>query len=161
MRRQQENLLQSVPGVRPVMSSTRLPDLPELGTLTRRQIAALVGVVPLNRDSGTLRGRRTCWGGCAPVRTTLYMATLVATKCNPLIRQFYRRLCAEGKARKVPWSLTEGRSEDCCLVVPLGPQVNVLDSIVSSMKPHERRIEISLRIQRLRTPKEAILNFLG
>ena len=111
------------------------------------------------------RGKNSTWarylGGCAPVRTTLYMATLVATKCNPLIRQFYRRLCAAGKARKVPWSLTERRSEDCCLVVPLGPQVNVLDSIVSSMKPRERRIEISLRIQRLRTPKEAVLNFLG
>ncbi len=83
------------------MSSTRLPDLPELGTLTRRQIAALVGVAPLNRDSGTLRGRRTCWGGRAPVRTALYMAALVAKKCNPLIRPFYQRLCAAGKKRKV------------------------------------------------------------
>jgi len=99
--REHEQLLQSVPGVGPVMSRTLLADLPELGTLTRRQIAALVGVAPLNRDSGTRRGRRTCWGGRAPVRTALYMAALVATKCNPLIRPFYQRLCAAGKKRKV------------------------------------------------------------
>ncbi len=99
--REQENLLQSVPGVGPVTSRTLLADLPELGTLTRRQIAALVGVAPLNRDSGTLRGRRSCWGGRAPVRTALYMAALVAKKCNPLIRHFYERLCATGKKRKV------------------------------------------------------------
>jgi transposase len=98
---EQENLLQSVPGVGPVMSRTFLADLPELGTLTRRQIAALVGVAPFNRDSGTWRGARTCWGGRAPVRTALYMATLVATRCNPVIRQTYQHLCARGKKRKV------------------------------------------------------------
>lgn len=98
---EQEDLLQSVPGVGPVMSRTVLADLPELGTLTRRQIAALVGVAPLNRDSGTWRGARTCWGGRAPVRTALYMATLVATRCNPVIRQAYQALCARGKKRKV------------------------------------------------------------
>ena len=95
------DLLQSVPGVGPVMSLTLLADLSELGTLTRRQIAALVGVAPLNRDSGTFRGARTCWGGRAPVRTALYMATLVATRCNPVIRLTYQRLCARGKKRKV------------------------------------------------------------
>ncbi len=99
--REQETLLRSAPGLGPVVSRTLLGDLPELGTLTRRQIAALVGVAPLNRDSGTLRGRRSCWGGRAPVRTALYMAALVATKCNPLIRDFYQRLCAAGKKRKV------------------------------------------------------------
>ncbi len=99
--REHEQLLQSVPGVGPVMSRTLLADLPELGTLTRRQVAALVGVAPLNRDSGTRRGRRTCWGGRAPVRTALYMAAFVATKCNPVIKQFYQRLCAAGKKRKV------------------------------------------------------------
>ncbi len=99
--KEQEDLLQSVPGVGPVMSRTVLADLPELGTLTRRQIAALVGVAPLNRDSGTWRGARTCWGGRAPVRTALYMATLVATRCNPVIRQAYQALCARGKKRKV------------------------------------------------------------
>lgn len=96
-----EEVLRSVPGVGPVMSRTVLADLPELGTLTRRQIAALVGVAPLNRDSGTWRGARTCWGGRAPVRTALYMATLVATRCNPVIRGTYRALCARGKKRKV------------------------------------------------------------
>ena len=99
--KEQEDVLQSVPGVGPVMSRTVLADLPELGTLTRRQIAALVGVAPLNRDSGTWQGARTCWGGRAPVRTALYMATLVATRCNPVIRQAYQALCARGKKRKV------------------------------------------------------------
>ena len=99
--KEQEDLLQSVPGVGPVMSRTVLADLPELGTLTRRQIAALVGVAPFNHDSGTWRGGRTCWGGRAPVRTALYMATLVATRCNPVIRQAYQALCARGKKRKV------------------------------------------------------------
>lgn len=97
----QEEVLRSVPGVGPVMSRTVLADLPELGTLTRRQIAALVGVAPLNRDSGMWRGARSCWGGRAPVRTALYMATLVATRCNPVIRRAYEALCARGKKRKV------------------------------------------------------------
>ena len=99
--RAQEDLLQSVPGVGPVMSRTLLADLPELGTLTRKQIAALVGVAPLNHDSGTLRGRRHVWGGRAPVRSALYMAALVATKWNPVLQQFYQRLRAAGKAPKV------------------------------------------------------------
>ncbi len=98
---EQEDLLQSTPGIGPVMSRTLLADLPELGTLNRKQIAALVGVAPLNRDSGTLRGKRQVWGGRAPVRAALYMATLVATKCNPVIRSFYLRLRGVGKAPKV------------------------------------------------------------
>ncbi len=96
-----EDLLQSVPGVGPVMSRTLLADLPELGTLSRQQIAALVGIAPFNQDSGTRRGRRTCWGGRASVRTALYMAALVATKCNPVIAAFYQRLLAAGKRKKV------------------------------------------------------------
>jgi transposase len=76
-------------------------ELPELGTLTRQQIAALVGVAPLKRDSGTLRGRRTIWGRRAPVRTVLYMGPLVATRCNPRIKAFYERLLAAGKGKKV------------------------------------------------------------
>ena len=98
---EQAALLQSVPGVGPVLSHTLMAELMELGMLTRRQIAALVGVAPLNRDSGTVRGPRTCWGGRAPVRTALYMATLVATRCNPVIRHTYQTLCARGKKRKV------------------------------------------------------------
>ncbi len=96
-----EDLLQSVPGVGPVMSRTLLADLPELGKLNRKQIAALVGIAPFNQDSGLRRGRRTCWGGRAPVRTALYMATLVATRHNPVIAACYQRLLAAGKRKKV------------------------------------------------------------
>ncbi len=85
----------------PVVSLTLLAELPELGRLSRRQIASLVGVAPLNWDSGALRGRRRVWGGRPTVRTALYMATLVASRCNPVIRAFYSRLCLAGKAKKV------------------------------------------------------------
>lgn len=99
--RAKDDLLRSVPGVGPVLTTTLLVNLPELGTLTAKQIAALVGVAPLNRDSGTLRGKRTVWGGRAQVRTTLYMATIVAARFNPVIRAFYQRLRVAGKAKKV------------------------------------------------------------
>ena len=99
--RQKDNLLQSTPGVGPVVSTTLLAGLPELGRLNRKEIAALVGVAPLNRDSGTLRGRRMVWGGRPKVRAALYMATLVATRRNPVIRAFYERLLAVGKPKKV------------------------------------------------------------
>jgi transposase len=94
-------LLRSVPGVGAVASATLLAELPELGRLNRKKIAALVGVAPFNRDSGTLRGRRMIWGGRAPVRATLYMCTLVAITRNPIIRAHYRRLHAAGKPAKV------------------------------------------------------------
>jgi transposase len=80
-----------------------LAELPELGRLNRKQIAALVGVAPFNRDSGRLRGHRTIWGGRAPVRRALYMAAVVATRWNPVIRLFYQRLRTAGKAPKVAW----------------------------------------------------------
>jgi transposase len=99
--RENDDLLQSVPGIGPVCAQTFLLELPELGTLTRQHIAALVGVAPLNCDSGTLRGRRTIWGGRAHVRTVLYMGTLVATRFNPQIKAFYQRLLAAGKIKKV------------------------------------------------------------
>lgn len=99
--RRKDELVQTIPGVGPVLSAVLLADLPELGKLNRRQIAALVGVAPLNRDSGTLRGRRTTWGGRAPVRRPLYMATLVASRFNPRIKSFYERLVAAGKPKKV------------------------------------------------------------
>lgn len=95
------DLLQSVPGIGPMVATTLVAELPELGNLNRKQIAALVGVAPLNRDSGTLRGKRTVWGGRAPVRAALYMGTLVATRYNPAIRLFYLRLKAAGKTAKV------------------------------------------------------------
>ncbi len=99
--REKEELLRSVPGIGPVLTTTLLANLPELGTLTHKQIAALVGVAPLNRDSGTLRGKRIVWGGRAQVRAALYMAAIVAARFNPVIRVFYQRLCAAGKAKKV------------------------------------------------------------
>jgi transposase len=99
--REHEDLLRSVPGVGPVLATTLLADLPELGRLNRKQIAALVGVAPLNRDSGQYRGRRRTWGGRAPVRATLYMAAVASLRCNPVIRAFYDRLCAAGKPKKL------------------------------------------------------------
>jgi transposase len=99
--REQENLLRTVPGVGPVLATTLLADLPELGRLNRKQIAALAGVAPLNRDSGQQRGARHIWGGRAEVRAVLYMATLSAIRCNAVIRVFFTRLTAAGKPRKV------------------------------------------------------------
>ncbi len=97
----QADLLRSVPGVGPVTALTLLATLPELGHLSRHQIAALVGVAPMNRDSGTMRGKRMVWGGRAPVRAVLYMAALVGIKHNPAIASFYARLRAAGKPFKV------------------------------------------------------------
>ena len=99
--REKDDLLRTVPGVGEQVSLTLLAYLPELGTLNRRQIAALVGVAPFNRDSGTLRGKRTVWGGRARVRAALYMGALVASRCNPVIRDFYQRLLAAGKPKKL------------------------------------------------------------
>jgi len=99
--RERDDLLQSAPGVGPVLSLTLLADLPELGRLSRRAIAKLVGVAPLSRDSGTLRGRRFVQGGRASVRGVLYMGTLVATRRNAIIRAFYQRLLAAGKPKKL------------------------------------------------------------
>jgi len=99
--REQDELLRSVPGVGRVLAVTLLSELPELGRLNRKQVAALVGVAPVNRDSGTLHGHRHIVGGRASVRPALYMAALVATRWNPAIRAFYQRLCAAGKLKKV------------------------------------------------------------
>jgi transposase len=99
--RERDELLRSVPGVGPVLSRTLLADLPELGRLSRRAIAKLVGVAPLSRDSGTLRGRRFVQGGRAAVRAVLYMAALVATRRNTVIRAFYLGLVAAGKSKKL------------------------------------------------------------
>jgi transposase len=133
--RAREDLLRSVPGIGPATAFALLADLPELGTLDRKRIAALVGVAPLNRDSGTLRGTRGVWGGRARVRSALYMAALVATRYNPVIRGFSERWCAEGKAKKLalvacmhklltilnaivrhatPWQATAGQAPPPC-----------------------------------------------
>jgi len=99
--RAHDALLRSVPGIGPVITRTLLAELPELGTLTRKQIAALVGVAPLNRDSGAFRGKRTIWGGRASVRAVLYMGALVAARHNAVLKAFYQRLRGAGKAPKV------------------------------------------------------------
>lgn len=94
-------LLKSAPGVGDTLVYTLLADLPELGSLSHREIGALVGVAPMNRDSGKMRGKRRVQGGRASVRTVLYMATLSATQCNPVIKAFYKKLVDQGKHKKV------------------------------------------------------------
>jgi transposase len=125
--REKDELLQSIPGVGPVLATTLLASLPELGILSRQQIAALVGVAPLNRDSGTLRGKRTIWGGRAHVRATLYMAALVASRCNPMIRAFYHRLCAAGKVKKV------------ALTACMRKLLTILNAILRTRRPWQDR----------------------
>ena len=123
MWRAKDDLLQSVPGVGPHTASLFLAARPELGTLNRRQIAALVGVAPLNNDSGKHRGSRTIWGGRATVRGPLYMATLVATRSNPVIRPFYRRLVAAGKPKKV------------ALIAAMRKLLTILNSMMRDRRP--------------------------
>ncbi len=121
--REKEDLLRSVPGVGPVVSMTLLAEVPELGTLGHKQIAALVGVAPLNRDSGTMRGRRTTFGGRAPVRAALYMATMAAVRFNPVLRTRYQRLLQAGKPKKV------------ALVACMHSLVRTLNAILCHMAP--------------------------
>ena len=99
--REQEDLLRSFRGIGPVNARTMIAELPELGVLSRKKIAALVGIAPFNRDSGQLKGTRTCWGGRASVRQALYMAALSAVRCNPVIRRTYLALRERGKKHKV------------------------------------------------------------
>jgi transposase len=99
--RDKDNLLRSVPGVGPVLSMTLLVNVPEAGTIGHKQLAALIGVAPLNRDSGRWRGQRSVWGGRAAVRAVLYMAATSAIRCNPVIKALYQRLRAAGKAHNV------------------------------------------------------------
>jgi transposase len=121
--RAREQLLRSVPGIGPTTAATLLADLPELGRLSRQQIAALVGVAPLNRDSGTRQGPRVTWGGRAAVRAPLYMATLVATRHNAAIRAFYQRLRAAGKPRKV------------AVIAAMRKLLSILNAIMKSQQP--------------------------
>lgn len=121
--RDQSALLRSVPGVGPVLAVTLLAELPELGTLNRKQIAALVGVAPLNRDSGTIQGKRVTWGGRATVRAALYMGALVAVRHNPLLKAMYTRLLAVGKAKKV------------ALVACMRKLLTILNAIVRARMP--------------------------
>lgn len=99
--REKDKILRSTPGVGPVLSMTLLSNLPELGTLNRKQVAALVGVAPLNRDSGLFRGKRMIWGGRASIRSVLYMSVTCAIRYNPALKEFYQRLRNAGKFHKV------------------------------------------------------------
>ena len=121
--RETEDLLKSVPGIGNATARTLIAELPELGSLDRREIAALVGLAPFNRDSGTLRGKRTIWGGRAPVRAVLYMAALVASRHNPVIRAFYQRLLAAGKSKKL------------ALVACMRKLLTILNAIVRDRTP--------------------------
>ena len=121
--RTREQLLRSVPGIGPTTAATLIAELPELGGLSRQQLAALVGVAPLNRDSGTRQGPRVTWGGRATVRAPLYLATRVATRYNPTIQAFYRRLLAVGKPPKV------------ALVAAMHKLLTILNAIVKSEQP--------------------------
>ena len=121
--REKDDLLRSTPGIGQVTSFTLIADVPELGQLDRRRIAALIGVAPMNRDSGTLRGRRTVSGGRAPVRAVLYMATLSAIRYNPAIAGFYQRLRAAGRPGKV------------ALVAAMRKLLTILNAIVRERRP--------------------------
>ena len=121
--RERETLYRRVPGIGPVCARTLVLDLPEWGTLSRQRIAALVGVAPLNRDSGTLRGHRTIWGGRAHVRATLHMGTLVAVRYNPVLKAFYERLCRAGKVKKV------------ALIACMRKLLTILNAMVKHQKP--------------------------
>ena len=109
-----DDLLRTVPGVGEQLSLTLLANLPELGTLDRRQIAALVGVAPFNRDRGARRGKRHVWGGRSRVRAVWYMGTLAATRFNPVIRDFYQRLLAAGKPASGRWHAQGSSSSTPC-----------------------------------------------
>jgi transposase len=121
--RAKDDLLRSVPGVGPVLSVTLLAEVPELGTLGHKQIAALVGVAPINRDSGTMRGRRTTGGGRAAVRAALFMATVAAVRFNPILRLRYQHLLQAGKPKKV------------ALVACMHTLVRTLNAMLRHMRP--------------------------
>jgi transposase len=124
--REKEDLMRSVPGIGPVSTRTLISGLPELGTLNRHRISALVGVCPFNCDSGTLRGKRHIWGGRAAIRSVLYMAAVTASRCNPVIRVFYQRLVQTGKPKKV------------ALVACMRKLLTILNPILRDHKPwHE------------------------
>jgi len=129
--RAKDDVLRSIPGVGPVLAHTMLAQVPELGTLGHKQIAALIGVAPFNRESGTLRGRRMVYGGRAEVRAVLYMGTLVATRYNPVIKAFYDRLCAAGKTKKV------------ALTACMRKLLTIMNAMVRDLKPWQPR-EVSI-----------------
>jgi len=126
---EKETLLTSVPGVGQQTARTLLGCLPELGQITRQAVAALVGVAPINRDSGTMRGKRTTWGGRRVVRSALYMAALVASRYNPIISAHYQKLLAAGKAKKI------------ALVACMRKLLVMLNAIIRTKTPWRTRLE--------------------
>jgi transposase len=126
--RETDDLLQSTPGIGPVLSATLQAALPELGVLNQREIAKLVGVAPLNDDSGKRSGARHIRGGRAEIRAVLYMATLTATRCNPVINSFYHRLLARGKAQKV------------AITAAMRKFLTILNAMVKTRTPWNARI---------------------
>lgn len=123
------DLLQSVPGIGPTTAATMIAELPELGRLSRHEIAALVGVAPFNRDSGKWKGKRSTWGGRSAVRSALYMATLVATQYNAYIRAYYQRLLARGKAKKT------------ALVACMRKLIVILNTMLKNHQPWNPKIQ--------------------
>lgn len=121
--REKDEVLQSTPGIGPVAAVALLAQLPELGTLNRRKISGLVGIAPLNNDSGNHHGQRRIWGGRATVRTPLYMATLAAIRCNPVIKAFHARLRAAGKKPKV------------AIVACMRRLLTILNAMIKTMTP--------------------------
>jgi transposase len=127
--RAKEKLLLTVPGVGPTVAKTLLAELPELGLLSHKQIAALVGVAPLACDSGQFRGKRRIWGGRASVRQKLYMAALVGARCNPIIRAFYQRLVEHGKPKKL------------ALVACMRKLLTILNAMVRNQLPWQQQLQ--------------------
>ena len=121
--RAKDEILQSAKGIGPVASVALLSQLPELGRLDRKKISALAGIAPLNNDSGTFKGRRSIWGGRSTVRPPLYMATLAAIRCNPVIKAFHARLKAAGKKPKV------------AIVACMRKLLTILNAMIKSMTP--------------------------
>ena len=126
---EKDALLRTARGVGPVLSVSLLAGLPELGSLNRKQIAALVGVAPFNRDSGAFRGRKSVWGGRSHIRAVLYMGTLSAIRYNPAIRTFYQRLCMAGKEHKV------------ALTACMRKLLTILNAMVKNHTTWELRVE--------------------
>ena len=121
--RAKDAVLRSAKGIGPVASVAKLAQLPELGRLDRKKISALVGIAPLNNDSGTFKGRRSIWGGRSTVRPPLYMATLAAIRCNPVIKAFHARLRAAGKKPKV------------AIVACMRKLLTILNAMIKTMTP--------------------------
>lgn len=129
--RERDKLFQSVPGVGPVLSRTLLIDLPEIGSISHKAIAKLVGVAPLNHDSGIMRGTRGIWGGRAHVRSALYMATVIGTRYNPVLKAHYLKLRAEGKKPKV------------ALVACMRKLLSILNAMAASGQPWNPEAKLS------------------